>query len=195
MLRLSEPTAPSESSSKSFMLFNKTFKITIPYWSKQTMESTTFQFLEAFSNLVTVHSVDQYDRLARTGSYSIYALLSRIVPQVLRSLERVGLAMSNEPCSRWQGLRLTENNKDLRYTSVRCIALSERLIRLGWQQLGVREYVQSISGNNQIPEDSHTRPECREVTTIQSIYMATTFETEVVAQLRRNIGIWWETLA
>ena len=46
------------------------------------VQSSTFLFLEAFSNLVSMHSVGQYDWLARTGSYSMYALLSRIVPEV-----------------------------------------------------------------------------------------------------------------
>ena len=46
------------------------------------VQSSTFLFLEAFSSLVTVHSIGQYDWLARTGSYSIYTLLSRIVPEV-----------------------------------------------------------------------------------------------------------------
>jgi hypothetical protein len=46
------------------------------------VQSTTFCFLEAFSNLVTMHSVGQYDWLARTGSYSMYALLSQLVPEV-----------------------------------------------------------------------------------------------------------------
>ncbi len=46
------------------------------------VQSTTFCFLEAFSNLVTMHSDGQYDWLARTGSYSIYSLLSKIVPEV-----------------------------------------------------------------------------------------------------------------
>ncbi len=45
-------------------------------------QSSTFLFLEAFSNLVTVHSAGQYDWLARSGNYSIYALLLRIVPEV-----------------------------------------------------------------------------------------------------------------
>jgi formamidopyrimidine-DNA glycosylase len=39
-------------------------------------------FLEAFSNLVTTHTFGQYDWLARTGSYSIHALLARIAPEV-----------------------------------------------------------------------------------------------------------------
>ena len=46
------------------------------------LQSSTFRFLEAFSNLVTMHSAGQYDWLARTGSFSIYALLSQIVPEV-----------------------------------------------------------------------------------------------------------------
>ena len=46
------------------------------------VQSTTFLFLEAFSNLVTTRSFGQYDWLARTGSYSMYALLSQIVPEV-----------------------------------------------------------------------------------------------------------------
>jgi hypothetical protein len=45
-------------------------------------QSSTFLFLEAFSKLVTIHSFSQNDLLARTGSFSIYALLSRIVPEV-----------------------------------------------------------------------------------------------------------------
>ena len=50
------------------------------------MHSTTFCFLEAFSNLVTTNSAGQYDWLARIGSYSIHALLSKIVPQVLSKI-------------------------------------------------------------------------------------------------------------
>jgi hypothetical protein len=46
------------------------------------IQSTTFLFLDAFSNLVTTHSFGRNDWLARTGDYSIYALLSQIVPQV-----------------------------------------------------------------------------------------------------------------
>jgi hypothetical protein len=46
------------------------------------VQSTTFLFLEAFANLVTKHSSHQNIWVARTGSYSIYALLSQIVPEV-----------------------------------------------------------------------------------------------------------------
>ena len=46
------------------------------------IQSSTFQFLEAFSNLVTIKSCGPYDWLARTGNYSIYALLSQIAPDV-----------------------------------------------------------------------------------------------------------------
>ncbi len=50
--------------------------------SAAAMQSSTFQFLEAFSNLVTMRSSKKNDWLARTGSYSIHALLSQIVPEV-----------------------------------------------------------------------------------------------------------------
>ncbi len=51
------------------------------------LQSTTYQFLDTFSNLVTMHSLHQNDWLARTGSYSLYALLSHIAPEV-RNLTR-----------------------------------------------------------------------------------------------------------
>ena len=51
-----------------------------------TVQSTTFLFLEAFSKLVTAQSFGQYDWLARTGSFSIYALLSQIAPEVIEVL-------------------------------------------------------------------------------------------------------------
>jgi hypothetical protein len=44
--------------------------------------SNTLLFLEAFSNLVTTTSLRQSDWLARTGNFSIYALLQQIVPEV-----------------------------------------------------------------------------------------------------------------
>ena len=47
-----------------------------------SVERTTFQFLEAFSNLVTKPSSAQYDWVARTGSYSIFSLLAQIVSEV-----------------------------------------------------------------------------------------------------------------
>jgi hypothetical protein len=46
------------------------------------LQSTTFLFLEAFANVITKHSSYQNHWIARTGSYSIYALLSQIVPEV-----------------------------------------------------------------------------------------------------------------
>ena len=46
------------------------------------VQSTTFLFLEAFTKLVTVESVGQYDWIARTGKFSLYALLSLIAPEV-----------------------------------------------------------------------------------------------------------------
>jgi hypothetical protein len=46
------------------------------------VKSTTYQFFEAFSNLVTTQSSSRSDLLARTGKCSIYALLSQIVPEV-----------------------------------------------------------------------------------------------------------------
>jgi hypothetical protein len=52
------------------------------------VESTIFQFLEAFSNLMTKHSMGQHDWVARTGSYSIYALVSQITPEVHVMLRR-----------------------------------------------------------------------------------------------------------
>ena len=93
------------------------------------MQSTTFRFLEAFSNVVTIHSVGQYDWLARTGSYSIYALLSKIVPEV-----RTGLMIENEPARQSainldlhrQGLLLTEGSSHVRYTPRRGVPHLER---------------------------------------------------------------------
>ena len=46
------------------------------------VQSTTFLFLEAFTKLVTVESVGRYDWIARTGKFSLYALLSLIAPEV-----------------------------------------------------------------------------------------------------------------
>ena len=46
------------------------------------IQSSTFLFLEAFANLITKHSSHQNYWVARTGSYSIYELLSKIVPEV-----------------------------------------------------------------------------------------------------------------
>jgi hypothetical protein len=46
------------------------------------VQSSTFLFLEAFSNLVTTDSSRESDWLARSGVYSIHSLLSDIVPEV-----------------------------------------------------------------------------------------------------------------
>jgi hypothetical protein len=64
--------------------FKQTTKISKVFKSMvdSVMQSSTYQFLDAFSNLVTKHSFSQTDWLARTGSYSIYALLSQIIPEV-----------------------------------------------------------------------------------------------------------------
>ncbi len=45
-------------------------------------EKIAHQFLESFLNLVTVPSFSKCDMLARTGIYSIHALLLQIVPEV-----------------------------------------------------------------------------------------------------------------
>ncbi len=46
------------------------------------IHSTTFLFLEAFANLITIYSSHKNDLVARTGSYSIHFLISQIVPEV-----------------------------------------------------------------------------------------------------------------
>ncbi len=45
-------------------------------------KDSTFDFIKAFSSLVTMMSSRQYDWVARTGRYSIHALLTQISPEV-----------------------------------------------------------------------------------------------------------------
>jgi hypothetical protein len=71
-----------ENSHKEATSFQKSSEQHAPKMDNVMTQSSTFLFLEAFANLVTKQSSRPYQWLARSGSYSIYALLSQIVPKV-----------------------------------------------------------------------------------------------------------------
>lgn len=146
------------------------------------VQSSTFLFLEAFANLVTMHSLDQYDWLARTGSFSIYALLSQIVPDVRTpvacTVERNLQLITHLSCCRdFECLGIV--SKEGSCGTECCVDKKIWLIDLNsLQQLGIREDFQQIPGNTRISKNSCTSAKCRTVSPAFFFFEVIAFESQ-----------------
>jgi hypothetical protein len=127
------------------------------------LQSNTFLFLETFSNLVTTNSLRQSDWLARTGNFSIYALLLRIVPEVRKvyilRIVRVS-DCSDRAFKRYMAKVSVKGETGLIFLD---LPKELRLIMNAWQQLGIGEEIQQISRLYRISKCSSTDAVCCEV--------------------------------
>ena len=80
-------------------------------------KESTFDFFKAFSSLVTMMSSRQYDWVARTGRYSIHALLTQISPEVRTSNIEMCPDAASEVLKHclWQALCIAGDNQHNRF--------------------------------------------------------------------------------
>ncbi len=157
-------------------------------------QSSTFLFLEAFSNLVTAHSSTHYAWLARTGSYSIYALLSHITPEVAcklalpltSALQRTVKPFVFSSCRAFTLLAISSIGGVQISTS---LLSRQRLTVSAWQQLVIGAEIQQIPWRNRVSDYSRPGAKRREVDRMLHVQNQDLMSEFGCAQLRRDDGL------